>query len=512
MDPTKLGLVERGGFVYSAPTEKKDSPEQPIAESSSSLDIKNKRQLEEEQKKLEVEESLKKPGEKEASPEKKKRKTEESNPVSSSKQSNEPSNLDPGTVYTQLRKCLGSNAEKHIKQIEKKIARGKIKTQQELVSSVFNIVIQRFVEKISVSTQEILKLHMLLFEGPLQPFSEKEATKTQNPVSPHCSYIVQSLYNCINAISKFGTSTAAVDAAEMHINNEPKPENHPLSIQTIIAQPTIIKKLEKDVEAQGLVKIYKEYVTNKENWEKKLKEFPLVPTKVLFRSENMHETYALGDGGKCHWIFKPVQKKMGEYCGNDPQMTVREYAASQLNYKKQFPIPKTILVEIQGWVGSAQFFIEEAKKLSKIIPSAVSRRELQALAIFDLLFGNMDRHVDNILCKEVSHVVPPIFIPYGIDHDDCLRGLAKGELKLEYQSLEAIHKPFDATLEEIVSSEYLKNYEEIKRYSQMNEDAISWMYTAAGILKNAISKGRTVKKAIDKISKKWDGQFSGLDF
>ena len=224
----------------------------------------------------------------------------------------------------------------------------------------------------------------------------------------------------------------------------------------------------------------------------------------LLGGKNFNETYVLGDGtGKIQWIFKPAIKG-GESSVNDPHMPIRELVASLVNDHKQFPVAKTILIELNGWLGSAQFFVEDAKGLEDVKQHTISEKELQSLAIFDILFGNTDRHEDNILFQELHH---NMFLPIGIDHDRCMQGLTHEALKIKYQHLPPIHKQFQGNLQELVSEETVDRYASIMNDLGISKQAIEWMYIGAQIIRNAIDEGLTVQGTIEKANQVWEGKF-----
>ena len=105
--------------------------------------------------------------------------------------------------------------------------------------------------------------------------------------------------------------------------------------------------------------------------------------KKYWVEKNLNETYALGNcSGEIKWIFKPSIKEGDESCENDFNMATREFVASLLNKDKQFPIPKTILVNLNGWIGSAQFFVDHTKALENVKNQSVSEKEMQSLCYF----------------------------------------------------------------------------------------------------------------------------------
>ena len=164
--------------------------------------------------------------------------------------------------------------------------------------------------------------------------------------------------------------------------------------------------------------------------------------------------------------------------------------------RAQFPIPKTVFVEITGWKGSTQIYLSNTKSLEDIQLKQLpcSKILLQKLVIYDLLFSNCNRHEDNLLFKEV--IQPAEYQAYGIDHDKCMQGFGES-LKFEYLALIGQNDIFEESLIELISQENLDRYAEIMKAHQMPEESTTWLYEVALIQEEEIN---TVKE-------KWDDYY-----
>ncbi|MFQ5788338.1 MAG: hypothetical protein ACE5H1_10220 [Thermodesulfobacteriota bacterium] len=114
-------------------------------------------------------------------------------------------------------------------------------------------------------------------------------------------------------------------------------------------------------------------------------------------------------------IFKPhnTEKDFDIFNDIEDRLLTREVAAYQFAKILDFGhmVPRTMIREHQGQLGSVQEFIKDADKLKDTyelidqmdkdkdyIPS--SARQLYDAALFDILIGNGDRHIGNVLSKD----------------------------------------------------------------------------------------------------------------
>ena len=65
-----------------------------------------------------------------------------------------------------LKEYFGDKVEGYISSLSENILSGRIKTEEGLAQKIFTIVNNRFKEKKPVTSEEITKMHVLLFDGP----------------------------------------------------------------------------------------------------------------------------------------------------------------------------------------------------------------------------------------------------------------------------------------------------------------------------------------------------------
>ncbi|MFI0434817.1 MAG: hypothetical protein ACH350_03680 [Parachlamydiaceae bacterium] len=138
-------------------------------------------------------------------------------------------------------------------------------------------------------------------------------------------------------------------------------------------------------------------------------------------------------------IFKPKdEEKEGVAAGiRAGESAIREKVACLLNKQRLYPIPYTTYIELNGKVGSAQIFQKNCVGLSVLSLNpekahrlnVLSNESVQASLIFDIRFGNIDRHLGNLLVPEKEEGPLNLFM---IDHGLCFSSSAADLLKLEH--------------------------------------------------------------------------------
>jgi hypothetical protein len=227
-------------------------------------------------------------------------------------------------------------------------------------------------------------------------------------------------------------------------------------------------------------------------------------TRDKLKSNNFQDTYVLNSKtGSPLWIFKPDYQDfvLNEKNGKTASF---EHTASLVSEIGQFRVPKTIYIQLLNWSGSAQFFIDQAKKLNEVDRTAVPQIEIQKIILFDLLFANSDRHANNILFNDKQE-------PFAIDHDLCFLRELRSELRLEYMECVQQSSAFSPGLLLLLSNENLEKYEAaLKIHEEVGEHAISWMRLAAAQLKTAIEKQMPIVQAIEEVKRLWAAHISVL--
>ena len=173
---------------------------------------------------------------------------------------------------------------------------------------------------------------------------------------------------------------------------------------------------------------------------------------------------------------------------NDPPgMSVREHLACALNFHRRFPIPATYFVEIKGFIGSVQLYIQNARaNLETANPQQLSVTNLQALLVYDLLFSNGDRHTSNIVLQkrgQEMHV-------FGIDHDSCMC-MDNRPLKIDYMEYgRAFNRTFDPSIPGLVSPESIEFYRKMMLERGMPKESVRWMEYAGETIRKACGQGQ----------------------
>lgn len=224
------------------------------------------------------------------------------------------------------------------------------------------------------------------------------------------------------------------------------------------------------------------------------------------------------------WVFKPDVKT-----GEDD----REVLASALNIHMKFPVPTTVKVEINGTVGSAQFYIPDSKTyldherileendgdegeddddegsvgvaarmVNPLNKDLYKTEGFQALFIFDILFANTDRHGANFLFDKFPNMI------YGIDQDRCFLGpksLGRG-LRLEYINEKTGVTFINPTLlNELISPSAVQSYKSLLLERKLlagaawTEGVVQFLNSVSKQNPSMIKLHRIVKKVYDSL-------------
>ncbi|KIC76159.1 hypothetical protein DB42_EA00310 [Neochlamydia sp. EPS4] len=534
MNPEKLGMRLEGNHQYflnsteqASSSEKEKSiqnqetpseVEEKIIETTPfTIDKKNTLELEAKKRHLEVQQALPR---NETSSERPTKKTKADTTQSSALAETEDilsKSLNPEPYYEAMKKCFGqATANKSIPKIKQLIAQQKVKTERDLANVIFNMVANKFALNKPVTGEEITKMHAALFEEPLKEFSEHFSSLKQIPEKPHAAYLVKSLSDCFQALSAYKTCEDASQAARDYLDKKPEPASYHRGLPGFLRDcppseiPEQLKKIKQMNEEIGNLfeQAYEKYQKEIIDYQEGLKQFPLLSTHAL-GSTNVNETYILQAKGEKLFIFKPcIQDNFSQ----DPTMGSREQAASGINLNGMFPIPKTVQISFNNWQGSAQLFLQEARNISEIeqMQATVSPREMHALAIFDLISGNGDRHSGNILYKAIENSSPTQYKAYGIDHDRCFKGIGE-PLKMEYLSHPAFKAPFDQNLIRLVDKTAREGYAKYMQSREMPEEALEWMNEACQILEKAIKENKNSLGIIKQLMEKWNQKLERQD-
>lgn len=152
--------------------------------------------------------------------------------------------------------------------------------------------------------------------------------------------------------------------------------------------------------------------------------------------EGLNSIFILKDSEqRPQFIFKPAKGESEFSRNGEPLSTgisagtfyIRELVPMLLNEEEFFPVPKTFVWEFDS-PGSCQRFVPDATTMGRKIirgesTDSIDKDDLKRLAILDIIIGNQDRHLDNILISE-NHAI-------GIDHGLSMSRSHDDKLKID---------------------------------------------------------------------------------
>lgn len=145
-----------------------------------------------------------------------------------------------------------------------------------------------------------------------------------------------------------------------------------------------------------------------------------------------------GGGQSLRGCFKPIEGERFYMGGSPVRRTItnqdlplahREVLASRFDEALGIgQVPKTVLREVNGRMGSVQHWIEDTVPAGDSVYLKVSPDDMYKTTVFDYVIGNTDRHGKNILFKDNK----PVLIDNGFSFPT-----GKGELRLAVESMYA---------------------------------------------------------------------------
>jgi phosphoinositide 3-/4-kinase-like protein len=364
-----------------------------------------------------------------------------------------------------------------------------------IASFCFDTASRRLLAKNYVSNEEIVKIYHLFFDTSLRPICEEQLRHPLNPRAPHPVHVFRSLFDCIEALEAYPSFQDALQAREVCLERDAW--NNPKTAMGRFIQLDILTR----------ERVRPIILAQEPNFENMLNNFPLYSTKDFFDSDTIHSAYVLrGKNFQPKWIFKPTSKVTLEYGllgfnADPPILSDREHWAHLVNFHSQFPIPATYLVEIKGFVGSVQLFIENAQAKSKLADSQqISVEDLQKLLVFDLLFSNCDRHEDNFLFRQEEGK----FHVYGIDHDSCFCFDNRPLKIMLLKFVQAFDCPFVESIKNLVSEKNIEIYTHILNEQEAGSKAIKWIIFVGEYLRTACNKNEFANVAAKKLMAEFD--------
>ena len=389
--------------------------------------------------------------------------------------------LDP-SQHVEKKRDLVPESKKIIETLHEKVSEclGPIPENIDSLEAIADFCFGKIKDRVSnpeyIKSEEISKIYELLFETELKSICQSKLSEPLNPINPHPAYVFYSLNECLLALSEHSSFDAAIAAGEQYI------ESNRLGAY-----------FEQDLETRK--RILPMILQQAPNYQELIDNCPLYTTTTLLNSKNIHPAFVLRNRNKENqWIFKPTASVTPEGL-HSPQAdyslanSEREQLVTLLNLHNRFPIPATYLIEVKGSVGSAQIFLNGPKEeIQESNIDDLSVAELQSLLIFDIIFANCDRHMDNIISIRAGDLRVN-----GIDHDACF-AFDNRPLKIDYlRYARPFNCPFDQTVHDLLSDENIDHYTKILKASGQDENAVEWMQYAAETIRKSFGQHRTAE-------------------
>ncbi len=210
------------------------------------------------------------------------------------------------------------------------------------------------------------------------------------------------------------------------------------------------------------------------------------------------------DLGKNLWVFKPENEEKNFKTqelykkGIKPgQAAKREHVAYLLNYHQMYHIPFTAYVKIKGQVASIQAYQDNCKKLAYIYDwplELIPPYDFQAIVIYDLRFGNTDRHDGNILCKfeygeegfQTKANIKQFENIFAIDHGFSMSNSFEDDILIEMTALRQLEENVEDSLKNHILNIDINKDSELMKKHQIGNEATEWMEFATQCLQLAI--------------------------
>lgn len=375
----------------------------------------------------------------------------------------------------------------------------------------FDLANKRLSKPTPLDFEEVKAIHNALSDPQILKHGNKDDSVT-NFIQPHPIDVFVSLYKFLESVEVFDSCEDIHNQVQIYL--EKKPVSTDLRVQFYLNQPEGDQKAtlrgiramidnegEDTSAATSFIDELEAYTHRLNLFKEGLKNFPIIDIKdIINESININQTYFLHVDGKINWIFKPAS--MNEKGG---EIVQAECTASQLNYHHQFPIPLTISIKIKDWIGSAQVYVENTKKLTEIETEGIpiDRDELQKLAIFDLLFANSDRNDENFIFQYSNDLARIV----GIDHDRCLMFKQIEELKMDYLQHKEMRQPINEELRHLFSSDAIQAYKVIMMNNEVPHQMLAWVDTVEEALNKAIENKIPLKVVVLRLQKEYKTMF-----
>lgn len=218
----------------------------------------------------------------------------------------------------------------------------------------------------------------------------------------------------------------------------------------------------------------------------------------ILTAQSANTCYKLHDEVGIKFIFKPAsgESELQQYKGIlQGTYFLREQFAFSVNQSGFFPIPPTLVLKISDpqeghLIGSCQLFVNDALPLGRLIVAGanqelverldkVSRDQLQACLIFDIIYNNIDRNANNLLVDGNGQLVM-------IDHGLILSFDASDPLSLDYLALTQLNHPWGDAAKAFVNQWDIQSVIMPLKAISATEAVINRTVNAAEFLKRAI--------------------------
>jgi len=178
-----------------------------------------------------------------------------------------------------------------------------------------------------------------------------------------------------------------------------------------------------------------------------------------------------------------VELKTGFRSG---EPAIREVAAYLLDYLDFAGVPMTLMVNIEGKVGSLQAYQEHDYESWDLGPSKFEKQQIHKIALLDLRLFNVDRHGGNILVKDMPNGKNKL-IP--IDHGFSLPDTLATDVWFEWYNWPQAKMPFDRATKIYISKlDVVKDADTLKRLG-IRKECVRTMIISSLVVKKGVTGG-----------------------
>ncbi|MGR3912413.1 MAG: hypothetical protein QRY71_03785 [Candidatus Rhabdochlamydia sp.] len=291
-----------------------------------------------------------------------------------------------------------------------------------------------------ISLDILSEKYALLF-GNFEEASVKMVL-THRPIASSLKTL-SSLYHSFTRLKDYTNFQAIEEAYTKHTETYPALYSPPPLKQ--FCNPLLLSRIRSTLQENPLYKIH--------DWT------GISSDKNLFVIRNERDIPA--------WIFKPVA---------EPTHLQYELCALALNDEEQFPLPRSLGIQLLDQPGIATSFIIDAVPLSTLKENPKSLLpliDLQKILIFDLLFCNQNRTSSNLLIQYDTQEGNLLVKGYGISHENCLQ--KNDGIKIDYLDVFSSSDFFAQEIHSLFSETACEKYATIMDEFGIDPSMIMWM-------------------------------------